>query len=149
MIRPPYTSIWRPIPGTQRIYWASADGEVWSAHTRRVLRPYTNSKGYLVVGLYAEGVRTRVFVHQAVLAAFHGPCPEGLEACHADDDPLNNVVANLRWDSHDGNLDDKVARRTHCPHGHPVEPRRYCRTCRRLYMRARRARTTTTERVAS
>jgi hypothetical protein len=39
-------------------------------------------------------------VHRLVLMAFVGPCPEGMEACHAPDpDPRNNRLNNLRWDT--------------------------------------------------
>jgi hypothetical protein len=39
-----------------------------------------------------EGTRDTRSVHNVVLLAFEGPCPEGMEARHWNDDPLDN-----RW----------------------------------------------------
>jgi DNA-binding transcriptional regulator YiaG len=40
--------------------------------------------------------------------AFVGPCPAGMEACHCDGVPSNNVLSNLRWDTKQSNsLDTK------------------------------------------
>lgn len=47
-------------------------------------------------------------VHQLVLEAFVGPRPKDMECCHYDGDPLNNVLANLRWDTHAANVADCV-----------------------------------------
>lgn len=41
-----------------------------------------------------------------VLEAFIGPCPEGMECCHNDDDRANNQLSNLRWDTHTNNVKD-------------------------------------------
>lgn len=58
--------------------------------------------------------RQKVFwVHRLVLEAFVGPCPEGMEGCHGDGDPANNVLSNLRWDTHKNNMDDRVTHGTH------------------------------------
>lgn len=44
----------------------------------------------------------------AVLIAetFLGPCPEGMECCHNDDNRANNRLDNLRWDTHQNNVKD-------------------------------------------
>lgn len=64
-------------------------------------------------------------VHRLVLEAFVGPCPAGMEACHWDDDPSNNQLSNLRWDTSTANKRDMArnggnqnANKTHCIHGH-------------------------------
>ena len=44
--------------------------------------------------------------HLLVLEAHVSPRPVGLEGCHNDGDPTNNVVGNLRWDTHSANLLD-------------------------------------------
>ncbi len=141
--------LWVPIPDTDRRYWVSTAGDVWSALTGRVLRPYTNSKGYLVVDLHLDRDRRRALVHHVVLEAYVGPRPAGMEACHRDDDKTDNRALTLRWDSREANRAEKVARRSHCPHGHPVDQGRRCATCKRLNMRAIRARRTITEGIAS
>lgn len=86
-------------------------------------------------------------VHRLVLEAFVGPCPDGMEGCHWDDDPDNNHVSNLRWATRSDNEFDKVrngnhhaARRTHCKAGHEFTAgntqltktgHRRCRKCAR------------------
>jgi hypothetical protein len=81
-----------------------------------------------------------------VLEAFVGPCPDGLEACHWDDDPTNNRLSNLRWDTSIANKRDMArngggnqnAHKTHCIRGHEYTPAntyrkrgggRECRVC--------------------
>ncbi len=49
-----------------------------------------------------------VRVHHLVLETFVGPCPDGMESCHRDDDPTNNWVDNLRWDTRQANVNDKM-----------------------------------------
>lgn len=64
-----------------------------------------------------------------MLEAFFGPPPEGTFGCHADGDPANNRLSNLRWDTQTNNLRDVVnhgrhnsANRTHCKRGHEYTP---------------------------
>lgn len=52
-------------------------------------------------------VRTRP-VHVVVLEAHRGLCPPGMQGCHADDNPDNNDLANLRWDYPPANLADRM-----------------------------------------
>jgi len=47
-------------------------------------------------------------MHHLVLNAFIGPCPQGMECCHDDGNPLNNYYKNLRWDTHKENQKDSV-----------------------------------------
>lgn len=46
------------------------------------------------------------YVHILVLTAFVGPCPDGHECCHWDDDPANNYLSNLRWGTRADNIAD-------------------------------------------
>jgi hypothetical protein len=76
-----------------------------------------------------------------------------MECCHADDDPSNNWLRNLRWGTRSDNAFDRVrngrhhmARRTTCNFGHRLAPpnldketsRRRCLACRRARNRGRR-----------
>ena len=45
-------------------------------------------------------------VHRLVLFTFVGPCPLGMECCHADGTRTNNFLKNLRWDTHINNYVD-------------------------------------------
>lgn len=114
----------------------------------RILRPQVNSTGRLHVNLHGLDGRERLAnVHTLVLETFVGPRPQGMEACHANDDPTDNRLVNLRWDTHRSNTRDEVAngnhrnaRKTECHRGHEFTPentliisggRRNCRQCRR------------------
>lgn len=148
---------WRPIPDFHG-YEASDQGRIRSVdryvtgsdgHRRlrrgKVLSPASDGLGRLHVPL--PGRKTRR-VHRLVLEAFVGPCPDGMEACHANDRPSDNRLVNLRWDTRSENQRDSIrngthsmSRKTHCKHGHefteentyrhPDLPRRTCRTCMR------------------
>lgn len=74
-------------------------------HKGIMLRPGTMERGHQFVVL---GKRHGFCVHVLVLNAFVGPRPEGLECCHADGDPANNDVSNLRWDTRLANVQDMI-----------------------------------------
>ena len=60
-------------------------------NTKRGKHPYKR------VHLSHKGVTKYVLVHRLVLEAFVGPCPDGMQTLHADDDPANNCLSNLSW----------------------------------------------------
>jgi hypothetical protein len=98
-------------------YRVSRDGEVQSRWSRTVYKTFTENwlplkpvpcRGYLTVNL-SDGVRKRHrYIHRLVLAAFAGPCPEGMVCRHLDGDRTNNRVSNLAWGTHADNEADKV-----------------------------------------
>ncbi len=91
-------------------YFVRTDGTVWSMKrgTLRQRTPQRNRKGYLKVGLnYLPGKQKFVSVHHCVLWAFRGPCPEGLQARHLDDNKENNTLENLVWGTVQENNVDK------------------------------------------
>lgn len=153
----PSPETWRPIPGFEGAYESSDCGRVRSLDRTvlhktgvkhrvrgRILKPATSADGYQYLML---GVGKHRRVHVLVLQAHTGPAPEGMEACHNDGDPANNVLANLRWDTRSQNLKDKrqhgtdhEVNKTHCPLGHRLAspnlsrarlPKRDCLACRR------------------
>lgn len=98
-------------------YGVTPDGRVWSrwvvGHHRlgsewRELRGGVGSHGYRQVDLQGH----KLLVHRLVLECFVGPCPEGMEACHADGDITNNTLSNLRWCTSSENSADSVAHGT-------------------------------------
>jgi hypothetical protein len=88
----------------------------------------------------AGGVRRQV--HRLVLEAFVGPCPDGMECCHEDGDSTNNRVDNLRWDTHEANVRERLehfggrrspkpcapSRKPRCVRGHLKVHPNLCRT---------------------
>jgi hypothetical protein len=61
------------------------------------------SNGRVGAGTRGESVS----IAHLILNAFVGPCPEGMECCHWDDNRLNNTLSNIRWDTHSGNMQDR------------------------------------------
>lgn len=89
-------------------YRVGGDGSVWSCRSGvwRRLAISVDKWGYCFIHL---GKRNRnIPVHHLVLFAFVGTCPDGMECCHNDGDPSNNVPSNLRWDTHRSNMIDTI-----------------------------------------
>jgi hypothetical protein len=109
----------------RQISWAigyrfGGDGSVWSRWKMgrsgglgdrwRQMAPIEKSNGkgkmYLVINLRVDGKPRQFYVHRLILEAFVGPCPDGLEGLHHDDDHTNNRIGNLRWGTHVANVED-------------------------------------------
>lgn len=131
------TERWLPVVGYEGYYEVSDLGRVRSLDRRivrrgapaflrgRVLRQTTVDHGRATVSLCRDGQRDLSRVSTLVLRAFIGAPPAGFEGCHNDGDPANNHIGNLRWDSHQANMDDQFKHgtrygisKTHCPRGH-------------------------------
>lgn len=56
--------------------------------------------------VYRDNKRFTGHVHILMLETFIGPRPDGMECCHEDGNPLNNMLTNLRWDTPVGNAKD-------------------------------------------
>lgn len=122
---------WKPVVGYEGAYEVSSAGRVRSLartvvckrrprdHSVReqpvagcIRRQHIGRYGYPLVALGVHGKRTVHAVHRLVLAAFIGPCPEGMEACHNNGNRADNRVENLRWDTRSANFIDKRAHGT-------------------------------------
>lgn len=116
---------WRPIPGFDS-YDVSDEGRVrswygWRGRKRltipRVMKPAAHPVNhYLSVSMTVTGRQIRRNVHVIVMLSFVGPRPEGCDVCHADGDPTNNRLSNLRYDTHVANAAD-MARHGTRPRG--------------------------------
>ena len=89
---------WKPIPDWE-VYEVSDKGRVRRIKSGRILKQnllgtYTK---YHSVHLSKNNKQKRCLVHRLVLLAFVGPCPDGCECLHKDNNPLNNELSNLRW----------------------------------------------------
>lgn len=104
---------WRPVLGYEGFYEVSNHGRVRRVGAARgttvgrLLRPHLSlDDGYYRVNLH-RGNGTpigRLRVHQLVAVAFIGPVPDGHEVNHIDLDRSNNVVTNLEYLTHLGNV---------------------------------------------
>jgi len=111
---------WLPVAGFPG-YEVSNDGRVRSSlaagfgrapSVPRELKRCSDGHGYFRVYLRREGRTHSLKVAWLVLAAFEGPRPVGMDACHGDGYRDNDVVGNLRWDTRKGNLADCLAHGT-------------------------------------
>jgi HNH endonuclease len=103
-------------------YCLGDDGSLWSLWKHsgvmgiswRRLKGTIEKDGYLVCLLYRkDGNRRWCRMHRLILETFVGPCPPGLVCCHADGNPANNRLSNLRWDTPAANVADAINQGRH------------------------------------
>ena len=94
----------KPVPHCPG-YLASDDGHVYRDGTQR--KPNTNGRGYLKIKVSVNNVQWDEYIHRMVCAAYHGPCPDGMECRHLDGQRQNNRPANLEWSDKLTNEGDK------------------------------------------
>lgn len=106
------TEVWKAVPGYAGRYEVSDLGRVRSLRFRghdnvQVMTSTRNYAGYHVVTLGSDRKQHRVPC--VVLEAFVGPRPDGMQACHGPDHNRdNNQLGNLRWDTMDANLAERM-----------------------------------------
>lgn len=109
------TETWKPIPNLPG-YDVSDHGNVrswYNTHGQIVDHPHLlkqslSNKGRPRIRIRRKDKKCTLSIHRLVLEAFVGPCPEGMQTCHYDDNPLNNHLDNLRWDTHAANVQDSI-----------------------------------------
>lgn len=115
--------VYKPIKGFEG-FWIGTDTTVWTLWRRvsagfnkgskmilgeipKPVKHRTNKDGYKYVSLWRNGKPTNRRISRLMLAAFVGPCPPGMEACHNNGIRADNSLGNLRWDTRSGNHADK------------------------------------------
>ena len=103
---------YRDVPGFPG-YRVGSDGSSWTRRTRAGIRGPWRVLKQAKAGTYrnyrqirlctGKGKPVPVFVHHAVLWAFVGPRPEGMEAIHKNDIQDDNRADNLEWGTHKRN----------------------------------------------
>ena len=99
------TEQWLPITNFSN-YFVSNKGRVKSTKQKDkpiILKPWL-ARGYPTVSLSRDGVMHRFQVHTLVLTAFVGPS-EGRFCLHLDNTPTNNCLDNIRWGTHEENME--------------------------------------------
>lgn len=109
---------WRAVPGFEGLYEVSNQGNVralpltyfamdrWGNNREwrkplRAVKAYVNKERgfYRYVNLRKDGQQHMRRIARLVAAAFHGPCPDGWQACHLDGSRNNDAAVNLKWGS--------------------------------------------------
>jgi len=94
-------------------YQVGNDGSLWSIHgdaSRGIPYYWREVRGSFAVGYRRAkmpGSKSGVMVHQLVLSAFVGPCPDGMQCCHNNGNRADNRLTNLRWDTPKSNSADR------------------------------------------
>lgn len=105
---------WLPIPGYEGRYDVSDGGQVWSHYADEAMQLGVSTDGYACVSLRNGGETGKYFgVHQLVMLAFEGPCPEGMEVRHGDGVRTHNWWTNLSYGTKGDNQRDSVEHGTH------------------------------------
>lgn len=98
---------WREAIGASS-YQVSDHGRVRGKYGE-IKRGYLDKNGYPMVGLkYDDGQTRSAWVHKLVALAFLGPCPPGKECDHIDRDRANATLLNLRYVTHQQNIDNSA-----------------------------------------
>jgi len=105
--------IWKPVINYEGLYEISDFGQIKSFSRPRnwhekILKLNLKRDGYLQITLWKNKIPKTFLVHRLVLETFIGPCPEGMECRHLDNNKSNNQLNNLRWDFPSENRKDII-----------------------------------------
>jgi hypothetical protein len=89
-------------------YYATEDGNIYSKKTHRFIKQSKTRDGYFKVSLFREGKDSTQEVHRLVAAAYLGPA-RGRYVLHGPAGKEDNSISNLRYGTHDENMQDKYA----------------------------------------
>lgn len=108
---------WRDVTGYEGRYQVSDAGRVRSLDIinragkpcrGKVLKQGLDEHGRPRVDLKRDGERRNFKVCRLVALAFIGDAPDGTECCHENGNGRDNRKTNLRWGTHQSNVDDMV-----------------------------------------
>lgn len=96
--------IWKDIDGYKGLYQISNLGRVKSLRQNRIMKPSSNEKGYLRVGLTKNKEYKTVKVHRLVAIAFISNPHNKSEINHINNIRNDNRADNLEWVTHEENM---------------------------------------------
>lgn len=120
--------IWKDIKDYEGLYQVSNKGRIRSLVFRnnicskskiRIMCPWDNGKGYLIVSLHKQGNRKNFYVHRLVAAAFCDNHNGYNYINHKDYNRKNNDMSNLEWCTQKQNVQYSLERMKH--------PKKHCK----------------------
>lgn len=107
--------MWKVIPNTKGNYSANDETGEIKGNDRfgtdgrkikgKVLKPYMQNSGYLVVDLMVDGQKIKKLVHRLIAETFIDNYSEELDVNHIDCNKTNNVASNLEYITRAENLE--------------------------------------------
>lgn len=95
---------WRDVPGHEGKYQASNNGGIRNIKTGRTLVGGAIPTGHRHIGMWINGKRVNIYIHQLVMLAFVGKPPDGMEINHKNGKPSDNRLDNLEYVTHRQNI---------------------------------------------
>ena len=98
--------IWHDIEGYEGLYQVSNKGHVKSLYkgSEKILKPWDNGRGYLLVTLYKNGVVLSKSIHRLVAISFITNPENKPQVNHKDENKSNNCIENLEWATANENI---------------------------------------------
>lgn len=88
-------------------YTISTDGVVRN-NKNKVIKPFLNNKGYVLVRLWNGGTSHSKLIHRLVAESFISNPENKPEVNHIDEDKTNNCVDNLKWVTRKENIQHSI-----------------------------------------
>ena len=101
---------WRDVPDYEEHYQVSNLGRIKSIKFGKESiikgQKIGTKKQYLKIKLVRNGKETPLYIHELVMLAFVGECPDEMIICHSNDVGIDNKLTNLRYDTRTENKID-------------------------------------------
>ena len=89
--------IWRPVKGTNKSYYISSFGRIYSTKSNKLLKTPIGKRGYRNCNMIINGKHKLVTIHRLVAIHFISNPDNKPQVNHIDGDKTNNNIINLEW----------------------------------------------------
>ena len=105
-----------PLKGYESLYKINRLGHIYSCKQNKILKNQTNTNEYQYINLTLNGNVKKNYIHRLLGIQYircpschvvHDALEKRLEIDHIDRNRTNNSLANLRWVTHQENLNNK------------------------------------------